>query len=89
MPLLSMQHATALGNLQNAFAGRLQHAGHCAGVSLEMASASSFWALFQAGGAERPWEAHADQVQQRGRFCVSGLTRRGSHIHTSFVMHFS
>ena len=60
-----------------------------AGVSLEMASAATFWALFQAEGTEQPWDAHAERVQQRRRFSITGVSRRGSHIRTSFVMRFT
>ena len=60
-----------------------------AGVSLDMAAVSSFWALFFWMNKETPWDAFAEQVAARRKFSIAGVTRRGSTIHTSFTMRFT
>lgn len=59
------------------------------GVSLHMASASTLWALFRVADAEQPCEEYCQAVEARQKFTVQGVMRRGSSIHTEFVMQCS
>lgn len=56
-----------------------------------MAGASSFWALFSCGevAGEHPWAAFAEPIEAARPFTVRKAQRRGSSIHTSFLLRFT
>lgn len=55
-----------------------------------MAGASSFWALFSCGEmtGDTPWAAFQEPVEAARPFTVHKAQRRGSSIHTSFLLTF-
>ena len=63
----------------------------CAGISVSMAGASTFWGLFSSPDApgDHPWKGYTDQTENSLDFMLRNIQRRGSSNHTVFSLAFT